>query len=132
MSKVVLKSGADKALLIGAGVTLFEAMSAADTLKKANINVRVLDIFCLKPLDQKTIVSNAKECGGRIVVVEDHYPEGGIGDAVSSAVAQERGIVVKHLAVRGIPRSGPSAALLNMFGIDAEHIIKAVHEVLKL
>lgn len=132
MSKVVLKSGADQALVIGAGITLSEAMNAAGTLKKANVNVRVLDIFCLKPLDQKTIVSNAKECGGRIVVVEDHYPEGGIGDAVCSAVAQERNIVVKHLAVRGVPRSGPSAALLNMFGIDAEHIVKAVYEVLKL
>ncbi|KAL3197737.1 hypothetical protein MRX96_044752 [Rhipicephalus microplus] len=131
-SKVVLKSAEDKALLIGAGVTLYEALNAAETLKKQHIHVRVLDIFCLKPFDQKFIISNAKECGGRIVVVEDHYPEGGVGDAVRTAVAMERDIVVKHLAVRAVPRSGPSAALLNMFGIDAEHIVKAVHEVLKV
>ncbi|XP_037281371.2 transketolase isoform X2 [Rhipicephalus microplus] len=131
-SKVVLKSAEDKALLIGAGVTLYEALNASETLKKQHIHVRVLDIFCLKPFDQKFIISNAKECGGRIVVVEDHYPEGGVGDAVRTAVAMERDIVVKHLAVRAVPRSGPSAALLNMFGIDAEHIVKAVHEVLKV
>lgn len=131
-SKVVRKSSADKALVIGAGVTLHEALSAADTLKKQGVDVRVLDIFCLKPIDQAAIVANARECHGRIVVVEDHYPEGGIGDAVSSAIALERNIVMKHLAVRGVPRSGPSAALLNMFGIDAEHIVKAVHEVLKV
>lgn len=131
-SKVVRKSGSDKALVIGAGITLHEALSAADTLKKQGVDIRVLDIFCLKPIDKAAIVANAKECHGRIVVVEDHYPEGGIGDAVASAIALERNIVIKHLAVRGVPRSGPSAALLNMFGIDAEHIVKAVHEVLKV
>lgn len=131
-SKVVLRSLEDKALLIGAGVTLYEALNAAETLKKQHIHVRVLDMFCLKPVDQQAIVSNARECGGRIVVVEDHYPEGGIGDAVRTAVAMERDIVVKHLAVRNVPRSGPSAALLNLFEIDAEHIVKAVHEVLKV
>uniref|UniRef100_A0A131YXB7 transketolase n=1 Tax=Rhipicephalus appendiculatus TaxID=34631 RepID=A0A131YXB7_RHIAP len=131
-SKVVLRSAEDKVLLIGAGITLHEALHAAEALKKQNIHVRVLDIFCLKPFDQKFIISNARDCGGRIVVVEDHYPEGGLGDAVRTAVAMERDIVVKHLAVRAVPRSGPSAALLNMFGIDAEHIVKAVHEVLKV
>ncbi|XP_037519375.1 transketolase [Rhipicephalus sanguineus] len=131
-SKVVLRSLEDKALLIGAGVTLYEALNAAETLKKQHIHVRVLDVFCLKPVDQQAIISNARECGGRIVVVEDHYPEGGIGDAVRTAVAMERDIVVKHLAVRNVPRSGPSAALLNLFEIDAEHIVKAVHEVLKV
>lgn len=131
-SKVVLRSLEDKALLIGAGVTLYEALNAAETLKKQHIHVRVLDMFCLKPIDQQAIISNARECGGRIVVVEDHYPEGGIGDAVRTAVAMERDVVVKHLAVRKVPRSGPSAALLNLFEIDAEHIVKAVHEVLKV
>lgn len=131
-SKVVLRSLEDKALLIGAGVTLYEALNAAETLKKQHIHVRVLDMFCLKPVDQQAIISNARECGGRIVVVEDHYPEGGIGDAVRTAVAMERDVVVKHLAVRKVPRSGPSAALLNLFEIDAEHIVKAVHEVLKV
>uniref|UniRef100_A0A131Y234 Transketolase n=1 Tax=Ixodes ricinus TaxID=34613 RepID=A0A131Y234_IXORI len=131
-SKVVRKGSGDKCLVIGAGITLHEALSAADQLQKQGVSVRVLDLFCVKPIDQAAIVANARECGGRIVVVEDHYPEGGLGDAVCSAVALERNIVVKHLAVSGIPRSGPSAALLDMFGISSSHIVKAVQEVLKV
>nr|CAI5855580.1 unnamed protein product [Callosobruchus analis] len=104
---VVKKSDKDKVVLIGAGVTLHEALSAADQLAKAGIGARVIDPFTVKPLDAQTIIQNIKEVGGRAVVVEDHYPAGGLGEAVCAAVSLEKGIVVKHLAVQNIPRSGP-------------------------
>ena len=105
-AKVIKSSPSDKVLVIGAGVTLYEALSAAEDLGKSGINVRVIDPFTIKPLDAATIINNAKECGGRIITVEDHYAEGGLGEAVLSAVAEERDIVVRKLAVTEIPRSG--------------------------
>jgi transketolase len=129
--KVVRSNEADKVLLIGAGVTLHEAVKAADELAKAGIHARVIDPFTIKPLDAQ-IIEHAKAVGGRIVTVEDHYPEGGLGDAVSSLVALEKNILVKRLAVREIPRSGPPTVLMEKFGIDAKAIVKAVNEILKL
>ncbi|XP_060857554.1 transketolase-like protein 2 [Metopolophium dirhodum] len=125
-AKVVKSSPSDKVLVIGAGVTLYEALSAAEDLEKSGISVRVLDPFTIKPIDGATIIKNAKECGGRIVTVEDHYAEGGLGEAVLSAVAEERDIVVRKLAVTAIPRSGPSNVLLDLFGISAKNIVAAV------
>jgi len=75
-AKVIKSSPSDKVLVIGAGVTLYEALSAAEDLEKSGISIRVLDPFTIKPIDAATIIKNAKECGGRIVTVEDHYPEG--------------------------------------------------------
>lgn len=128
-AKVVKKSANDVALVIGAGVTLYEALKAADILSQQNVAIRVLDPFTIKPLDVNTILTNARECGGRIVTVEDHYHEGGIGEAVASAVASCRDVVISRLAVSGVPRSGPSAVLLDMFGISANHIAKAVLDI---
>lgn len=124
--KVVRQSDSDKCLLIGAGITLHECLKAYDTLKCEGMNVRVFDPFCIKPLDVDGIISNAKACDGNIVVVEDHYPEGGLGEAVSSAVSMEAGIRVQRLAVTGLPRSGPAMELLDMFGVSAKHVIGAV------
>lgn len=70
------KSNRDEVLVIGAGITLHEAITAANELAKASINVRVLDPFTVKPIDSEAIIANAKECGGRILTVEDHYPQG--------------------------------------------------------
>lgn len=126
--KVVRQSDSDTCLLIGAGITLRECLTAQETLKAEGINVRVFDPFCIKPLDVQGIITNAKACGGKIVTVEDHYPEGGLGEAVLSAVAMEEGIRVKRLAVNGLPRSGPCDPLLEMFGISANHVVKAVKE----
>lgn len=117
-------------LVIGAGVTLHEALKAADNLAQSNVNVRVLDPFTVKPLDAETVVHHAKQCGGNVVTVEDHYPEGGLGEAVLSALANERGVVVKKLAVDRVPRSGPPDALLAMFRIDSEAITEAVKSFL--
>jgi len=129
---VIRESGKDKALIIGAGVTLHEAVKAADILAKAGVAVRILDPFTIKPLDEEAVIKNAKAAGGRIITVEDHFPEGGLGDAVCSAVSEQRDIVVRKLAVRGVPRSGPPTVLLQMFKIDAAAIVEAVHEILKV
>lgn len=130
-AKIVRSSAKDQALVIGAGVTLHEAIKAADELAKAGINVRVIDPFTIKPIDAQTIIKNAKEVGGRIITVEDHYPEGGLGEAVASAVVLERNVIVKKLAVSDVPRSGPSTVLLDNFGISARNIIAAVQDILK-
>lgn len=131
-SKVVRSSDKDKVLIIGAAVTLVEALAAADELAKVGINARVIDPFTIKPIDAEGIIKNAKAVGGRIITVEDHYPEGGLGDAVLSAVAGSRDIIVKKLAVPVIPHSGPTAVLLDTYGINARSIVAATHEILKL
>ncbi|XP_006188868.1 transketolase-like protein 1 [Camelus ferus] len=125
-AKVIRHSANDKITVIGAGVTLHEALAAADDLSEQDISVRVIDLFTVKPLDAATIISNAKATGGRIITVEDHYPEGGIGEAVSAAVSMEPDILVHQLAVPGVPQSGKPSELLDMFGISARHIIVAV------
>lgn len=130
-AKVIKSSSDDKVLVIGAGITLHEGIKAAEELEKSGINVRVLDPFTIKPIDAESIISNAKECGGRIVTVEDHYPEGGLGEAVASAVALERNIIIKKLAVPKVPRSGPPSVLVDAFGIGSRSIIAAVQEILK-
>ncbi|XP_018374322.1 PREDICTED: transketolase-like protein 2 isoform X2 [Trachymyrmex cornetzi] len=130
-AKVIKSSAKDQVLVIGAGVTLHEAIKAADELAKAGINIRVIDPFTIKPIDAQTIIKNAKEVGGRIVTVEDHYSEGGLGETVQSAVALERNVIVKKLAVPEVPRSGPPAVLLENYGISARNIVAAVQEIVK-
>lgn len=119
-------------MVIGGGVTLNEALTAAAELAKAGIHIRVLDPFTIKPIDKEAIINNAKEVGGRIITVEDHYVQGGLGEAVLSAVAMERNIIVKLMAVNEVPRSGPPNALLDYYGISAKHIVNAVQEMIKL
>ncbi|XP_063378668.1 transketolase-like protein 2 [Cydia fagiglandana] len=130
-AKVVRQSPKDQVLLIGAGITLHESVAAAEALKAEGINARVLDPFTIKPLDEAAVLANARACGGRIVVVEDHYQAGGIGEAVLSAVALQRDVVVKHVFVTEVPRSGPPAALLDKYGLSAPHIASAARAVLK-
>ncbi|XP_055420089.1 transketolase-like protein 1 isoform X1 [Bubalus kerabau] len=129
-AKVIRQSVNDKITVVGAGITLHEALAAADDLSKQDISIRVIDLFTVKPLDAATIISNAKATGGQIITVEDHYPEGGIGEAVSAAVSMEPDIVVHQLAVSGILRSGKPSDLLDMFGISSKHIICAVERIL--
>ncbi|XP_054160793.1 transketolase-like [Oppia nitens] len=118
--------GGEQVLLIGAGVTLHEAITAADELaSKHQIKARVIDPFTIKPLDKQTILTNARECGSKVITVEDHYPEGGLGEAVSSALVSEN-IKIKILAVRDIPRSGPPQDLIDKYGIGSKSIVEAV------
>ncbi|XP_061075379.1 transketolase-like [Conger conger] len=125
-AKVVRKSDDDKVTVIGAGVTLHEALAAADQLALEGVNIRVIDPFTIKPLDASTIVSCARTTGGRVLTVEDHYREGGLGEAVCAAVAEEPGIMVQRLAVSRVPRSGKPQELLDLYGISAKSIVAAV------
>uniref|UniRef100_A0A4W6EYF9 Transketolase n=1 Tax=Lates calcarifer TaxID=8187 RepID=A0A4W6EYF9_LATCA len=128
VAKVVRQSDSDQVTVIGAGVTLHEALAAADMLASEGKNIRVIDPFTIKPLDASTILASARATGGQIITVEDHYKEGGLGEAVLSAVGAEPGIVVTRLAVSGVPRSGKPQELLDLFGISAKHIANAVRQ----
>ncbi|XP_050513868.1 transketolase-like protein 2 [Diabrotica virgifera virgifera] len=128
---VPISSNKDQALIIAAGITLHESLIAAKDMAKAGIHVRVMDPFTIKPIDKQGIINNAHQAGNRILVVEDHYPEGGIGEAVLSALAEERNIIVKHVAIPRVPRSGRPADLLNYYKIDAKNIVNHVDELLK-
>uniref|UniRef100_A0AAY4D338 transketolase n=1 Tax=Denticeps clupeoides TaxID=299321 RepID=A0AAY4D338_9TELE len=125
-AKVVRQSDSDRVTVIGAGVTLHEALAAAQQLASEGVNIRVIDPFTIKPLDAGTIVDSARATGGRIITVEDHYKEGGLGEAVLSAVAGEPSIVVHRLAVSRVPQSGKPQELLDLFGISAKSIVAAV------
>merc|ERR1719228_1050433 len=131
-AKIVKQSDIDQVLVIGAGVTLYEAVKAADQLAASGVNIRVMDPFTIKPLDWTAVQNHSAACGGRVVTVEDHYPEGGLGDAVLASLATLRNSVVKKLAVNAVPRSGPPAELLEMFGISASHIVRACNEIIKM
>src|SRR5262245_22621316 len=109
-SKVLRASATDHATVIAAGITVHEALKAAQKLEAEGIAIRILDAYCIKPVDAGGILAAAKETHGRIVVVEDHHEQGGLGDAVLSAVGDEAEVV--KLAVREIPRSGPPDALI--------------------
>jgi transketolase len=123
--KILRQSAADVATVIGAGVTVFEALKAYDQLQKQGTSIRVIDLYSLQPIDAASLVRCARETKGRLITVEDHYAGGGIGDAVASAVAAD-GFTVQRLAVREIPRSGAPDELLERYGISAPHIVKAV------
>ena len=129
-AKVVRSSDSDDVAMIGAGITLHEALKAADALAEAGVGARVIDLYSVKPVDVETLRAAAEATGGRFVVVEDHWPEGGLAEAVLSAFADsdERPRVV-HLAVREMPGSGTPAELLAAAGIDAEHIAAAAREL---
>ncbi|HIN27463.1 MAG: transketolase [Candidatus Poribacteria bacterium] len=124
-SKVVRSSGEDQIAVVAAGITLHQALKAYDQLQTGGISIRVIDLYSVKPVDIATLVSAAKETGGTIITVEDHYPEGGIGEAVLSAVGSE-GIKVHKLAVNSIPRSGKQEELLEVYGISTNHIVQTV------
>jgi transketolase len=115
----VLRRG-DRALVVAAGVTLFEALKAWDELK----NFTVVDLFSVQPVDSETLRECASACGGRVITVEDHYVHGGIGDAVSTAL----NMPVHRLAVRDIPHSGKPEELIEHYGISAKAILTAVRQ----
>jgi transketolase len=129
-AKVVRSSDGDEVTLIGAGITLHEALRAADALAEEGVSARVIDLYSVKPVDAETLRAAAEATGGRFVVVEDHWPEGGLAEAILSAFANsdERPRVV-HLAVREMPGSGKPVELLAAAGIDADHIASAAREL---
>jgi transketolase len=129
-SKVLRRTDDDRLTLVAAGVTVHEAMKAADQLEDEGIRVRVIDAYSVKPIDRETLLQAAAETGC-LVVVEDHYPEGGLGDATLEAVGDRA--PVHKVAVRGVPRSGNPDELLHAYGIDAagiaEHVRHAMDRV---
>ena len=124
-SKVVRSSDRDQVTVVAAGITLHQALKAYDELQTEGILIRVIDLYSIKPVDAKTLVRAAQETNEIIITVEDHYPEGGIGEAVLSAVGSTNTKVYK-LAVNGIPRSGKQEELLEVYGISANHIVQKV------
>src|SRR5262249_308815 len=126
--KVVKQSKADKVAVVAAGVTLHEALKAYEQLNGGGVAVRVIDLYSVKPIDRETLHAAARECGGKLIVVEDHWPEGGLGDAVLEAFSGKgapAASVVK-LGVRAMPGSGTPAQLLDAAGISAKHVVEAV------
>jgi len=133
-SKVVRGGGKDdRVAVVAAGITVHEALKAADTLAEEGISVRVIDAYSVKPIDAATLRRAAAETGGRLITVEDHWPEGGLGAAVLDVFADEelRPRVVK-LAVRDMPGSGKPDELLAAAGIDAAHIADAARRLARV
>jgi transketolase len=125
----VLREGDDVAI-VAAGITLHESLKAAEQLAGEGIDARVIDCYSVKPVDAETLRTAAAETGGRILTVEDHWSEGGIGDAVLEALSDgESPARVVRLAVREMPTSGKPAELLSAAGIDAEHIAEAARSL---
>jgi transketolase len=128
-SRIVRGASADDVAIVACGITVDEADRAAEALEGEGINARVIDCYSVKPIDVDTLRAAARDCG-LIITVEDHAPEGGLGDAVLEALAEadDRPPVVK-LAVREIPGSGSPEELLNGAGIDAEAIASAARNL---
>ena len=131
-AKVLRQTDADQVTLIGAGITLHQCLAAADTLAADGISARVIDLYSVKPADTATLTAAAATTGGRLVIAEDHHPEGGLGSAVLDALTGEgrTDLAVAHLAVREMPGSGTPAELLGGSGIDAAHIAEAARRLL--
>jgi transketolase len=126
--KVLRRGEGDAATVIAAGITVFEALKAHEALKKDNVGLRVIDAYSVQPLDRDTILRETAQTGGRVIVAEDHFPAGGLGEAVAGVLAG-RGRLI-HLCVRELPRSGKPDELLAAHGINAAHIVQAVKDLM--
>jgi transketolase len=132
-SRVLRQSDGDQVAIVTAGITVAEALKAYDRLKAEGITVRVIDAYSIKPIDAATLQEAARSAGGKILTVEDHWPEGGLGDAVLDAFAgtgQPLPIVAK-VAVPDMPGSGKPADMLRWAGLDAEGIADAARKLVK-
>lgn len=129
-SKTLRATDQDQVTLVGAGVTLHECLAAADHLAADDISARVIDLYSVKPVDADTLARAARDTRA-LVVVEDHHPEGGLGEAVLSALAEHRQApALAHLAVRNLPASGTPAELLDASGLSHPYIARAARDLL--
>jgi transketolase len=127
--KVLRESAQDKACIVAAGITLHEALKAADELKKQGIDVAIIDLYSIKPFDVDTVTRVAQaSSSNRIVVVEDHYQEGGIAETLAFGLINT-GIKITSLAVTVLPRSGKPEELLRRYGIDARAIVRTIKTI---
>ena len=132
-SRVVRGGDADdRVTVVAAGITVHESLKAADELAKGGIKIRLIDAYSVKPIDARGIGKAVRETGGRLVIVEDHWPEGGLGDAVVSGLVAigVKDIALRHLAVHDMPTSGKPAELIEAAGIGARDIAAAVRALL--
>ncbi len=132
-SRVVRSSERDEVTIVGAGITLHNALAAYDQLRSQGIRARVIDAYSVKPIDEETLFAAADEAGGCIVTVEDHWSEGGLGDAVLEAFTQRDGNLprIVKLAVQSMPGSGTPAELMEEAGISAHHIVQVVRALVR-
>jgi transketolase len=131
-AKVIRSSPNDRVTLVGAGVTLHNCLAAADQLSRDGIAARVVDLYSVKPIDTEALVTAAAATGDRLVVVEDHYPAGGIGSAVLEALNDAgHPARIVHLAVRGLPGSGTPEELMDAAGISTDRVAQAARQVLQ-
>jgi transketolase len=130
-SKTLRQSPDDQVTIVAAGVTVHNALAAADQLAADGLNVRIIDAYSVKPIDHDGIAAAVQSTQGRLVVVEDHYPEGGLAAAVlESLVSDGRPLRLVHCAVRGLPGSGKPEELMDAAGISARHIVDAAKSLL--
>lgn len=129
-SKVLRQGNNDRVLVVAAGITLFETLKAYEELKKSGIEIRVVDLFSVQPIDRETLLASARAAGNQVITVEDHYSHGGLGDAVQSALSAAR-IPVSKIAVTEIPHSGKPQELVEKFGISSKSIVAKVRELVK-
>jgi transketolase len=132
-SRVIHQSDRDEVTIVAAGVTVFEALKAYEQLKSQRIMARVIDAYSVKPIDEETLMLAADEAGNKIVVVEDHWPEGGLGEAVLEAFTMRDGPIpeIVKLAVQSMPGSGTPAELMEEAGISAYHIVQSVRALVR-
>lgn len=126
-SHTLKQSSEDRATVVAAGITVFEALKAAEELEKEGIRIRVIDAYSVKPLDSDTILKASSETGA-VITCEDHYPEGGLGEAVAGILAGEK-VAFRKLAVTGVPRSGDPAGLMEKFAINAHAIRRTIKDL---
>jgi len=129
-SKTLRSSSSDQLAVVAAGITLVEALKAYELLAKENTFVRVVDAYSVKPIDAEGLLEAASQSGRRLLVVEEHYYDGGLGDAVLNGVANS-GVQVDKLAVTEIPRSGKPEELLDRYGISARCIVQKIRELIR-
>ena len=127
---IIKQSQKDVACIVAAGITLFEALKAYELLKQENVYVAVIDLYSVKPLDSSTLLKIARKSRNTLITVEDHYLEGGLGQAVNCTL-KNTGVSIYSLAVTQLPRSGKSDELMNFEKINAQAIIALVKETLR-
>lgn len=128
-AKVILRNEKDVLTVASAGITLLEAKKAAEKLAGEGIHIRLIDLFSIKPIDAETVSECVKGTNNKLLVIEEHFPEGGIFEAVCSAVANQ-GFKIYNVSVDRLPRSGKPDELLDMFGLTAPKIAEKIRSLL--